>query len=67
MPLLIAAFLNIYFKIYFFILPTINNIKATTTTIIITVVHIPALKIVPIASQLDNVATNENKAISNNG
>ena len=41
--------------IYFLDLPINHNTKATTITIPITPVHIPALKIPPIASQLDNV------------
>ena len=49
---------------YFFAFPTINKISATITTIIITVVHIPALKIVPMASQLEREVANANNTNS---
>lgn len=51
---------------YFLPLLTKYNIRATIATMIITPVHIPALKMPAIASQLVIVITKKNKALNNN-
>lgn len=50
---------------YFLPLLTKYNIRATIATITITPVHIPALKIPAIASQLVIVTTKKNRTLNN--